>query len=372
MTYKSANFASSTLAVALSDVGTTLQVQTADKDKFPVIGAGETTRLVLGNAAGAREIIEVTARSAGSASMTIVRAVESVDGNPPVAQAWNSGDFVACRLTAGVVTQTYTHPSQSAGAHAASAISVTPAGSLAATDVQEALEELDSEKAPSGHAHTAGSISVTPTPDVDSTNVQSALAELGAEKAPKTGVGASGTWGINISGNAATADEADHAATADLAAVATSAVNGVPVGAIMDFAMSAPPPGWLECDGSELLRTAYPALDAAIGGVWGNYTNGSGGAGTTHFRLPDLRGYFRRSWGTNADGTASGAFAQKQADEIKQHAHTNNYAPVRVGDGNFQLGWGAAYTIQGNVATQNTGGAETRPKNIAVRTCIKT
>lgn len=46
------------------------------------------------------------------------------------------------------------HTDDTADAHDASAVSVTPAGGIAATDVQAALEELDTEKSGTAHNHT--------------------------------------------------------------------------------------------------------------------------------------------------------------------------------------------------------------------------
>jgi microcystin-dependent protein len=59
----------------------------------------------------------------------------------------------------------------------------------------------------------------------------------------------------------------------------------VPAGALMPFAGSKAPAGWLLADGSEVSRATYPALFAAIG-----TTYGGGGNGSKTFRLPDLRG----------------------------------------------------------------------------------
>lgn len=47
------------------------------------------------------------------------------------------------------------HTGDTSDAHDASAVSVAPAGGIAATDVQAALEELDSEKSGTAHAHDA-------------------------------------------------------------------------------------------------------------------------------------------------------------------------------------------------------------------------
>lgn len=65
----------------------------------------------------------------------------------------------------------------------------------------------------------------------------------------------------------------------------------LPVGMISPYAGSTAPASWLFCDGAELLKTnpTYAALFAVIGTTYGE-TNGSGGAGTTHFRVPSLKG----------------------------------------------------------------------------------
>ncbi|WNO28732.1 minor tail protein [Microbacterium phage FlameThrower] len=66
-------------------------------------------------------------------------------------------------------------------------------------------------------------------------------------------------------------------------------VAGKPVGAFAEpgdikaTARTTPPPGWLVADGSSLLRSAYPALFAAIGTTYG-------AADSTHFNLPNYKG----------------------------------------------------------------------------------
>jgi microcystin-dependent protein len=149
----------------------------------------------------------------------------------------------------------------------------------------------------------------------------------------------------------------------------TSAIANslVPSGAVMAFAMNGAPTGWLAANGSAVSRTTYSALWTALGTTSSPYGQGDG---STTFNLPDLRGYFVRGSGTNTDGTASGTFAAKQADELKSHTHTmyihpatangSSTNPARFND----IGFGSA-------TTQATGGTETRPKNIAMLYCIK-
>lgn len=190
MGYKASNFAKSLLAVGLGGTSgdTTLQIQASDVSKFPVIndaGVGsDFTMIVLTDSAKNREIVKCTRHDTGSASFTIVRAQEGT-----TARIWQPGDSVSVRLTAGVVTQTYTHPSETSGAHAASAISVTPAGGVGSTNVQDALVELDTEKSSVGHTHSAGSIVVTPAGGIASTTVQGALQELDSEKLQASDIG---------------------------------------------------------------------------------------------------------------------------------------------------------------------------------------
>jgi microcystin-dependent protein len=150
----------------------------------------------------------------------------------------------------------------------------------------------------------------------------------------------------------------------------TGATLLVPTGAVMPFAMNSAPTGWLAANGTEYAKTGtYATLFAAIGVTYGE-TNGAGGAGTTHFRVPDLRGYFVRGAGTNSDGTASDTFGVKQADELKGHTHTNTTGTeirhtLSGGPTNIRTGW------ERNGTTNSTGGTETRPRNIAMLYCIK-
>jgi microcystin-dependent protein len=60
---------------------------------------------------------------------------------------------------------------------------------------------------------------------------------------------------------------------------------GIP-GEVRMYAGAAAPVGWLLCDGSSLVRTAYPTLFAAIGTMFGLGSNSP--VGTT-FNLPDMR-----------------------------------------------------------------------------------
>ena len=140
----------------------------------------------------------------------------------------------------------------------------------------------------------------------------------------------------------------------------------LPAGAVMAFARSSAPSGWLQANGSSVSTSTYADLFAAIG-----YTYG--GSGST-FKLPDLRGYFVRGYGTNSDGATSGSFGAKQADAFKAHTHgfvdgRAYLVPSNTAGNGREYGEGAVDTL---VNFDAGSGTETRPKNIAMLYCIKT
>ena len=61
-------------------------------------------------------------------------------------------------------------------------------------------------------------------------------------------------------------------------------IGAVPAGAVMPFAGTTEPSGWLLCYGQTVSRSQYAGLFAAIGTTYGV------GDGSTTFALPDLRG----------------------------------------------------------------------------------
>ena len=182
-----------------------------------------------------------------------------------------------------------------------------------------------------------------------------------------------------------TADIADEQVTpAKLGPAVQQAL--VPTGAVLPFVALSLPAGWLVADGAAVSRSTYANLFSLIGTGYGV------GNGSTTFNLPDLRGYFIRGIGENADGTISGTFGQKQPDALKSHTHSGSTATagdhnhgiggsVVVGGGSGVGGSGTgqislqATAVAGAhshaVTINATGDTETRPANIALLYCIK-
>jgi microcystin-dependent protein len=205
-----------------------------------------------------------------------------------------------------------------------------------------------------------------------------------------------------------------------------SASGSATVGRIADFPGTTVPYGWLKLNGALVSRASYPALwtFATLSGnlqtdanwvanaMYGAFSSGDG---STTFRLPDVRGYFRRSAADDATGSqdygrATGSF---QNQSVANHIHptsitdpghrhfqfnttqSTSTSPPPITGSNYPIYSFAAssfysdYTIQGgtvqptlgltslditniSVTIQNNSGgtAQNRPENVAFMTCI--
>jgi len=94
------NFATSTLAVAITTAGqTTMTVVTGHGDRFPIVAAPDVAYLTLKKSDGTKEIVKVTTRTSGADAMTITRGEE---GTSPT--TWAIGDTVQQHVTAAELT----------------------------------------------------------------------------------------------------------------------------------------------------------------------------------------------------------------------------------------------------------------------------
>lgn len=219
MAYKVSNNAFSTLAGAINSIATSLTVGTGHGDRFPVITGADHTFVTLEDASGNIEIVKVTARASASDVMTIVRAQDGT-----TARSWAAGDVVECRIIASLLNDAIAHLSDTSDAHAASAITNTPAGNIAATTVQAALNELDTELSAgiatansnltahlndTSDAHDASAISYAGGTGMSATDVEAAIDELANEKANLAGgtfTGAINEKGFTVAAHATTCD----------------------------------------------------------------------------------------------------------------------------------------------------------------------
>jgi len=157
-------------------------------------------------------------------------------------------------------------------------------------------------------------------------------------------------------------DVVDTATPAQIASWLEEAVRsyGMPAGTVITLARNTAPPGFLKADGAVVSRATYANLFSAIGTTFG------AGDGSTTFGLPDLRGEFVRGWDDGRGVDLGRIFGSAQGDQIRAHTHTTDIsASLTAASGAGQRAAG------GSLASGSFGGGETRPRSIALLTCIK-
>jgi microcystin-dependent protein len=132
----------------------------------------------------------------------------------------------------------------------------------------------------------------------------------------------------------------------------------VPTGAVMPYAGSSAPGGWLLCDGQSLSTSTYSTLFAVIG-----YTYGGAEAS---FTVPDLRSRMPLGAGAGAGLTTRALAAtggQESISQVPPHTHnatttaksygnaSHDQNNTVVGDENYAVGDGSI----GSVSINNTG-----------------
>lgn len=156
--------------------------------------------------------------------------------------------------------------------------------------------------------------------------------------------------------------------------------NVLPVGMICMFPVLGIPDGWIPCDGKKHDKRSLPDLFNVIGYNYSVLKTGN------DFQVPDYRGLFVRGVDYKRSDEASHTFLDPsearnldgtvQNDEFKSHTHPMNGSGVTGPEGGKIEGFGDAapgidnYNMA-SISILNSGGAETRPKNVVALYCIK-
>lgn len=280
----------------------------------------------------------------------------------------------ASGLTASTSNSEGTSSSLSRSDHSHAISTGSPSTDLSATTSNS--QGSSSNLARSDHSHgisTGSPTSNLTASTTNSTGSASTLSRSDHSHAITTGT-ASTISGINTAGTSTSLARADHnhalgGGVVDLANLSTSAQGRlVPVGAVMPFAGSSAPVGWLICNGTAISRTTYADLFSAIGTAFGAPD------GST-FRVPNLSG--RIVQGVNPDFTGgqdgfsgSGSIAASNflpitargewrggtthtliTAEIPAHTHTVSYAQA---SNTATSGTGNRSSLAGTGSTQTT------------------
>lgn len=172
---------------------------------------------------------------------------------------------------------------------------------------------------------------------------------------------------------------------------AESDASGQP-GDIKYTVRSTAPAGWLKANGAAINRVSYAALFSVIGETYGK------GDGFNTFNVPDMRGEFLRGWDDSRGVDPGRQLGTAQGDQNKSHSHSGStdsgggHSHTYV-DGRPMNPAGRAIAAGGDhqgiwentqsrttdrsgshshsISTSNSGGTESRPRNVAMLACIK-
>jgi microcystin-dependent protein len=167
--------------------------------------------------------------------------------------------------------------------------------------------------------------------------------------------------------------------------VNTTIPNATPTGTVVMWVTADAPTGWLLCNGTEQLITSFPTLDGVLGTTYGIRTNGSGAAGTTHFRLPDLRGRVPMGAGTGRNVADSADLSARtlgtKVSDAETHTLTipempsHDHQSLQFGPSSGAAGLRADAVVTTDTRTGFTGGGgahnNTQPSTV-INFIIKT
>ncbi|WP_338226535.1 phage tail protein, partial [Escherichia coli] len=152
--------------------------------------------------------------------------------------------------------------------------------------------------------------------------------------------------------------------------------SALPVGVPVPWPLVTPPTGWLKCNGAAFSSEMYPRLAKAYP------TN----------KLPDLRGEFIRGWDDGRGIDAARALLSIQNGMLEKHRHIvvandgydtkDEWELATIFKKTYTQGRGLdatntggslipSPTLHSRGSIGNTGGSETRPRNIAFNYIVR-
>ena len=152
--------------------------------------------------------------------------------------------------------------------------------------------------------------------------------------------------------------------------------SALPVGVPVPWPLETPPTGWLKCNGAAFSSEMYPKLAKAYP------TN----------KLPDLRGEFIRGWDDGRGVDAGRALLSIQTGMLEKHRHIvvandgydtkDEWELATIFKKTYTQGRGLdasntggnlipSPTLHSRGSIGNTGGSETRPRNIAFNYIVR-
>lgn len=179
-----------------------------------------------------------------------------------------------------------------------------------------------------------------------------------------------------------TLEDTLHTYIAQQIAEALSSAINVPTGGMVTYWGDEVPDGWLECDGSEVLRADYPALFAVIGTTFGVPSS------ETKFKLPDLSDRFVRYMGedhttlgekeepalpniTGSAGWIQNTARQAHSSGALNYASNHQTGPVGMGSSGSQAYYTLTLDASASSSVYQDGETEVKVKALVGKAIIK-
>jgi len=234
--------------------------------------------------------------------------------------------------------------------------------------LSQAITAKDAAVAAGGISEASASAAQTSEANAAASAVEASASETNA--ANSAGASAASEGAAATSASNASTSEANVAAIETAVADAVALANGMPLGTVMYFSAPTAPDGWLVADGTPV-TALYPDLRTLLVNAGSPFGND----GTDPLR-PNLLGEFIRGWDNGRGVDAGRVFGSFQLDEFKSHSHDYNLSRAYDSSSTNTSSYIGKGQNENRVddrsgQIQNTGGSETRPRNIALLPCIR-
>jgi microcystin-dependent protein len=351
----------------ISQLPAATAIASADLLPFSSVSGSETRRITANTLALALGLLGTSVGPAQPLAPANGQLWVDTSTNPPVLKVWNGATFTIVSFLPG------------------SSIITNPSATAPSSPILGQLWQ-DTSQTPDELKMWDGTNWVRPDPDgIDQSFADARYLQITTAASTYLALaGGTMTGNLTLPGVPTTTNMAATKGYVDTQIAAIPAAQDLtPAGTVIWTARNTAPTGYLKADGTAVSRTTYAALFSAIGTTFG------AGNGSTTFNVPDLRGEFIRGWDDGRGVDSGRTFASAQSQNYQSHTHavtdpghshtveSNNATGGNYSGGGNSSNLGPYYgTNTGSnttgISIQNSGGTETRPRNVALLACVKT
>ena len=358
----------------ISQLPAATTVESQDIVPFTSISASETRKITANNLAVRLTQLGLTVGTAAPSNPYNGQLWVDTNTNPPILKVYNGATFTTVSFDPGASVAT-------------SPSGVAPSGPALGQLWLDTSQTPDELKVYDGAAF----VRVDPLGITDADAASKYLQITNAALTYLSLAGGTLTGNLTLTGDPTTTNMASNKGYVDAQIAAIpAATDQTPAGTVIYSARSTAPTGYIKANGAAISRSTFSVLFAAIGTQYGV------GDGSTTFNVPDLRGEFIRGWSDGHTVDSGRTLGSNQTDKNQLHNHVlvgggvggsfvtsvslnqdDNEVPNSPDEVDV-LNTDTTITVQKSGPTytrptaNNSGGTESRPRNVSLLACIKT